>query len=155
MGVKMTLEIPTVTFQYITKKSQEVIYNTLKNNIGSATIRKIRGRATIEVYKQKDFPIIEVEYPSIDRMKRDRIDYSHKNLQLFFKIIVNSIKDTESIELFDLVSYTLESNRNDLYTGGLYKLIIERTKHTYKWDSKVEKKYYTSTLEFSVIWSGS
>lgn len=150
-----TIDIPIVTFEHLNDRAQTVIYNILKFYLSENTINRIKGRATIEVYKKKDFPVIEIEYPTIERSTRRKVDYNQKELILNFKINVYSIKDDESITLADLVNYTLDSKRSDMHTGLLGKYNLERIEHTFKWDKKIEKKYYKSIIEFNVVWSGS
>lgn len=150
----MALAIPTVTFQYITEKSQTVIYNILKNNITTAT-SKMKGRGTVEVRKKKDFPLIEVNMPMQDTLERNRTDYNHKKIRLVFEVIAYSRKDAEAIQLGDLIQYTLDSNQADMHTGALYKFHPEGIKPTFEWDGKLETKVYKTTVTFSVLWSGN
>lgn len=151
----MVLEIPTVTYQNISSYSQTAVYNTLKNNISAATISRIRGRATIEVHKQKDFPLVEVNMPKILEVRRPKLDYNKKIVKLQFTITIHSINDAESITFTDLVNYTLDQHRDDLHTAHLYKYNVTDITHSFKWDTKIEKKFFKSDITFTVLWRGS
>lgn len=150
----MALEIPNVMFEYITEDSQKAVYNILKNNISPYKISRIKGRATVEVHKKKDFPLIEVNMPMQEEILRERIEYNHKKVKLIFEVNAYTREDAKIIEMIDLVQYTLDSNRDDLHSASLYKFNPEGMKHSFEWDGTIEKKVYKSTFTFSVIWSG-
>jgi len=152
-GDNMALAIPNVTFEKITENSQKAVYNILKNNI-AITVSKLKGRATIEVYKKKDFPLIEVGMPMQEEILREKIEYNHKKIKLLFEINAYTREDAKTVQLADLVQYTLDSNRDDLHSASLYKFNPEGMKHSFEWDGIIEKKVYKSTFTFSVIWSG-
>lgn len=150
----MALEIPNVTFEKITENSQKAVYNILKNRISPYKISRIKGRATIEVHKKKDFPLIEVGMPIQEEIMRDRNKYAHKKIKLLFEINAYTRKDAEAIQMADLVQYTLENNRTDLHSASLQFFNPEGMTHTFEWEGPIEKTIYKSTVMFSVIWSG-
>lgn len=150
----MALAIPNVTFEKITENSQKAVYNILTNRISPYSISRIKGRATIEVHKKKDFPLIEVGMPMQEEIIRDRVKYAHKKVKLIFEINAYTRKDSEAIQMIDLVQYTLENNRTDLHSASLQFFNPEGVSHSFEWEGIIEKKIYKSTLTFSVIWSG-
>ena len=76
-------------------------------------------------------------------------------VKLQFTISIHSINNSESIDFTDLVNYTLDKNQDDLHTAQLYMYDVTDITHSFKWDTKIEKKFYKSDITFTVLWRGS